>query len=184
MFCSRIVGFMKKDFDRWNNSKKKINQKSHVVNFHEREIWWCAIGLNIGSEQDSDSGDFSRPVIIVKKFTERIFWGVPLTTTIVTGSSFRIPFNLNGIKNDMLVMQMRTFDKSRLVRRMGTLGEPEFARLCETISNVLPEREKTPFGVSSEAEARVYELSIEHQAILSRFYGDRFSDRLRIYTKS
>jgi hypothetical protein len=39
---------MRKDFDKWNNKKKEINNQDFFdLFFHEREIWWCSLGLNI-----------------------------------------------------------------------------------------------------------------------------------------
>ena len=43
---------MKKDFDRWNEQKSKLNDLDSVFLFKEREIWFCYLGLNIGHEQD------------------------------------------------------------------------------------------------------------------------------------
>jgi hypothetical protein len=40
-----------KDFDSWNEIKKKT--ESEKPRFYKvREIWWCRFGLNIGTEQD------------------------------------------------------------------------------------------------------------------------------------
>ena len=40
---------MRKNFDNWNNKKKKINEENFLdLFFHEREIWWCSLGLNKG----------------------------------------------------------------------------------------------------------------------------------------
>ncbi|MEK7104887.1 MAG: hypothetical protein AAB868_02505 [Patescibacteria group bacterium] len=40
---------MEKDFDNWNKRKKEIN--SEEPNFyHEKEIRWCSLGINIGNE--------------------------------------------------------------------------------------------------------------------------------------
>ena len=44
---------MSKDFDSWNGEKKNLEQIGHNnLVFHEREIWWCSIGVNLGDEQD------------------------------------------------------------------------------------------------------------------------------------
>ena len=37
--------------------------------------------MNIGYEQDGSGNDFIRPVVIIRKFNNEIFWGVPLTKT-------------------------------------------------------------------------------------------------------
>ena len=47
--------------------------------FHEREVWWCSLGANIGFEQDGGGEDFERPVVILKKFNLDACLIVPLT---------------------------------------------------------------------------------------------------------
>lgn len=39
-----------KDFDNWNERKKKIHQGKKDIYFNEREIWWCMVGVNVGFE--------------------------------------------------------------------------------------------------------------------------------------
>lgn len=43
-------------------------------------MWWCAVGENVGVEIDGKSEKYSRPVIVLKKHTNRCFTGVPLTS--------------------------------------------------------------------------------------------------------
>jgi mRNA interferase MazF len=157
---------MIKDFNRWNMSKQKIDQSDRSLNFHEREIWWCSIGVNIGSEQHSQTSDFSRPVLIFKKFTERMFWGIPTTTKTRSGE-YRFCFCLNGIKNDLLMLQTRSFDSKRLIRKIGNLSEGDFKSLTESIGKLFLDKTKTPCGVFSEAEASVCGLSVADEICLS-----------------
>ncbi len=49
---------MEKDFNKWNDKKNSINDISDIPNFHEREIWICFLGLNIGFEQDGAGDNF------------------------------------------------------------------------------------------------------------------------------
>jgi hypothetical protein len=42
-----------KDFDGWNKVKKFTEQRERPL-FHEKEIWWCLFGVNVGSEQDGE----------------------------------------------------------------------------------------------------------------------------------
>jgi hypothetical protein len=63
---------MDKRFDDWNEYKKYLDiSEKESVQFHEPEIWWCSIGINIGSEQNSGTDNFSRPVLIVRKWSPR-----------------------------------------------------------------------------------------------------------------
>jgi mRNA interferase MazF len=76
---------MIKDYTRWFSKKSVIQQSSNErVFFHEKEIWWCSTGSNVGSEEDGKGEDFARPVLIFKKFNKGIFWAIPLTTKINT----------------------------------------------------------------------------------------------------
>ena len=55
---------MEKDFDTWNENKKKIHAKMSAVFYHEREVWWCALGVNVGYEQDGSGPEYYRPVLV------------------------------------------------------------------------------------------------------------------------
>ena len=57
-----------KDFDTWNALKKHIHQKRFLAFVHAREVWWCSLGLNVGTEQDGKHTAFERPVLILRKF--------------------------------------------------------------------------------------------------------------------
>ena len=127
---------MKKDFDRWNTKKKNLDAESRLADFHEREIWWCSIGINIGSEQYSQTSDFSRPVVVVKKFTRDVFWGIPLTTQI-KDLNFRFRLITNDTKNDILVLQMRVYDRKRLIRKIGMMGGTDFVSLRNFIKSLM-----------------------------------------------
>ena len=61
---------MQKDFDNWNESKKLIQNHGENKLYHQRQIWWCSLGLNIGSEQDGTGIAFDRPVLIIKGLSD------------------------------------------------------------------------------------------------------------------
>lgn len=127
---------MDADFDRWNEQKKQFSKKSTKIMFHEREIWWCSLGINLGSEQMSLSRDFSRPVLIVRVFTQTMFWGIPLTTKIQE-KPYRYPFSLNNIQNDALILQLRAFDQKRLIRKIGMLEMTSFQEIKLFVKELL-----------------------------------------------
>jgi hypothetical protein len=43
-----------KDYDGWTNKKKRLDARVLPMDFFflEREVWWAAIGVNIGREED------------------------------------------------------------------------------------------------------------------------------------
>ncbi len=146
---------MEKDFDRWNKKKKRLDQGERRPDFHEREIWWCSIGVNVGSEQHSQTNDFSRPVVIIRRFTRDLFLGVPLTTKTKDAVAFRFRFVVGDIENDALVLQMRAYDNRRLIRKIGTVPEDVFAGFVAAIHDAIVKTEPRTGRGSSEAEANV-----------------------------
>lgn len=113
---------MKKDFDKWNERKKKIadrNVDNPKVIFRDREVWWCSVGVNVGIEQDGKGRNFERPVLILRKFNKHIFLGIPLTTK---QKNLNLPFyfKLKGAKTESIAIlsQIRLFSSKRLLRRI------------------------------------------------------------------
>ena len=79
---------MSKKFDGWNEVKKQTEQADNIPQFKACEIYHAKIGENIGFEQSGKGDDFVRPVLIVKRLTKDMFFGVPLSTTTREGSFF------------------------------------------------------------------------------------------------
>lgn len=121
-----------KDFDSWTNFKKRLNAEDTTPLFKEREIWWASIGVNIGHEQDGKNAQFNRPVLIVRKFNRRIFWGVPLTTQIKQTPHYHA-FTLRGRKQCAMLTQMRLWDANRLTGRIGRLPGHDFQAIREKL---------------------------------------------------
>lgn len=112
-------------FDSWNILKKKLDSENHVPYFKEREVWWCSLGVNVGHEQDGENKKYNRPVLIIKKFNNRLFWGVPLTTKIKNEKHYH-QFNFKDRKQCAMLTQMRLWDANRLTALMGRVGHEEF----------------------------------------------------------
>ena len=69
---------MFKDFDTWNELKKKIEISSPNIFIKEWEIWWVNMWLNIKSESCWKWENFRRPVLIIKKLSHSSCIVVPL----------------------------------------------------------------------------------------------------------
>jgi|ERR1035437_2222152 mRNA interferase MazF len=107
-----------KDFNRWNELKKKIDSNDDILdNFpKEGEVWMSSVGINIGYEQNGSEDNFSRPVLIVKKFNNHMFWAVPLSTK---QKDFDFYFNYtdtNNQKVSVILAQMKLVSVKRLKR--------------------------------------------------------------------
>lgn len=114
-----------KDFKSWLKIKINIENKKNFPFFHEREIWWCSLGSNIGIEEDGKNDSFERPVLIFRKFNKEMFWGLSLTSKYKDGI-FYYSFWLHEKKRTVILSQIRTLSSKRLIRRLGKIGEKEF----------------------------------------------------------
>jgi mRNA interferase MazF len=127
---------MQKDFDKWNNLKKNLQKIENKLFFHEREIWWCSIGVNLGFEQDGRSDTFERPVLIVRKFNQDIFLGLPLTSALKTGPYYQ-KVKYEGREYNIVLSQIRLFDSKRLQRKIRILPKNEFENIVELFKKIL-----------------------------------------------
>jgi mRNA interferase MazF len=128
---------MHKDFDRWNELKKITNAKARSPFYHEREVWWCALGINVGSEQDGSSKEFRRPVLILKGFGKTTCLAIPLTTS-PRKHPLRPSIGIVGKEEARaLLSQMRVIDAKRLVRKIGMLDEEKFEQIREAARGML-----------------------------------------------
>jgi len=59
----------------------------------EGEIWWVRLGKNIGYETYGKSREFTRPVIILKKYNQYSFLALPLTTA-PKPNPYRLPIGM------------------------------------------------------------------------------------------
>ena len=121
--------------------KKGLERENGIPYFYEREVWFCSIGINVGREQDSRNMKFSRPVIILKKFNESMFWGIPVTST-VKENKYSFVFRIQNQENSALISQFRIFDSKRLIRKSGVLDEKEFDVLKDRLVEII--KTKTP----------------------------------------
>jgi mRNA interferase MazF len=127
-----------KDFDGWNEQKKATEARKPKVHFHEREIWWCKLGVNVGSEQDGMGATFERPVLVVRNFNGRVFWGVPLTRTYKPDSRYYVLLERSADGDSAaLPSQLRVISSKRLLRKIGTLDEDRFDLVVQTLRTFL-----------------------------------------------
>lgn len=115
---------MFEDFDKWNNLKKSIHARPIGPRCKTREVWWCSIGRNIGSEQSCLDNNFARPVLVIKTFGNT-FWGLPITSSS-SDQRASSPFyydisNIPKLKGLVILSQLRSFDNRRLIRKITRL---------------------------------------------------------------
>ena len=127
---------MKKDFKKWGENKAELHNDKKRPFFHEREVWFCTLGENIGFEQDGSGKEFLRPVIILKKFNNEVVWILPMTRTNKTGKYY-FSVSLNNQTSTIILSQIRLIDTKRLQYKIGDVNDSEFGKLKEALVALL-----------------------------------------------
>ncbi|MFA6297030.1 MAG: type II toxin-antitoxin system PemK/MazF family toxin [Candidatus Paceibacterota bacterium] len=128
-----------KDFKEWGEKKTSVEKIEHRPFFHEKEIWVCHLGLNIGFEQDGKGEDFVRPIVIIKKFNNQIFWGIPLTKSVKRESPYYFNFSFTPeILSSAILSQIKLTDSKRLGRMIGRISQKDFSELTKKLKDLIP----------------------------------------------
>ena len=125
-----------KKHNEWNEIKKELDTKTKSIIFKERDIFWTSIGENIGYEQNGKGKIFSCPVLIVKRFSRNMFFGIPLSTKVKEGNFF-FSFELQGEISNALIVQGRLFDSKRLENKIGMIQKDDFEELKVKLKELL-----------------------------------------------
>ena len=128
---------MQKDFDDWNTVKKLIHRGERGRFYRERELWRCALGVNVGFEEDGTGANYDRPVLIIRGFSRDVCFGVALTGRQREGPYYLPIGEIDGRKSSVILSQVRLIDTRRLIRRMTILDEDLFDKVCKAVQQVL-----------------------------------------------
>lgn len=126
-----------KDFDGWNSEKKKLEIVSpDSLPFHEREIWWCSIGVNLGDEQDGKNDLYERPVLVVRKFNAKLAWVLPMTTKQKFGIYYH---NIEHLGNSygIILSQLRLVSIKRFRRFIRKISPTQFNEVRGKLNQLL-----------------------------------------------
>ncbi|OIP56778.1 MAG: hypothetical protein AUK54_01545 [Helicobacteraceae bacterium CG2_30_36_10] len=126
-----------KQFDEWNEVKKQISIRTENIKFKERDIFWISIGENVGNEQNGKGKEFARPVLVIKKLNNQLFFGVPLSTTIREGNYFYTFSFLQAQKSSALLVQAKVFDIKRGNQKLGMISKNDFVNVKDKLRSLL-----------------------------------------------
>jgi len=129
---------MSKDFKAWFSLKDKLNNntKGENILFHEREIWWCAFGTNIGNEQDGKGDRYARPVVIIKKHNMTTCLVAPLTKGGNNSEYYYHIGEIDGSNARINLSQIRLIDRKRLLGKLTMLNKQKFDELVRKLIKV------------------------------------------------
>jgi mRNA interferase MazF len=87
-------------------------------------------------EQNGKGEIFSRPVLVMKRFSRNMFFGIPLSTQIKDGNFFYNFYFLEQQSNALLV-QARLYDTKRLENRLGMIEKSDFTNIKIKLKELL-----------------------------------------------
>ncbi|MFA5830606.1 MAG: type II toxin-antitoxin system PemK/MazF family toxin [Candidatus Paceibacterota bacterium] len=127
------------NFDTWNELKKKIDSGENLPDRFpkEGEAWISAFGKNIGFEQNGSGDTFSRPILIVKKFNNHMFWCVPLSTKQKTFDFYFNYTDQNGLKVSAILAQLKLISIKRLERKIYDMPNESFKKIKQKLKSFL-----------------------------------------------
>lgn len=129
---------MEKNYQKWSKIKSKIHNTTLPDSFHINpgEVWWCALGENIGIETDGKGQDYLRPVLVVKVFNKNHVWVSPLTTK-TKKNRFTVEIKFFSQSSFVIISQLRTISTLRLTRFIYKIDHRDFLRVNESLMESL-----------------------------------------------
>lgn len=101
------------------------------------EIWLAALDPTVGSEIQK-----TRPCVVVSPAEMHDYLRTVIVAPMTTGSKpapFRVPMTFQGKKGLILLDQIRTLDKARLVSKLGAVADKTLAATLGTLQEVFAE---------------------------------------------
>ena len=126
-----------KNFDKWNEKKKILDQTEKNILPNKKQIWWLSIGLNIGTEEDGKNDNFERPVLVIKVFNRQSFLGIPITSADKSNKRYYFPIIYNQKKYFLILSQIKLFNVKRLSRKIYKINSVDFLKIKEELKKVI-----------------------------------------------
>lgn len=101
------------------------------------EIWLATLAPTVGSEIQK-----TRPCVVVSPAEMHDYLRTVIVAPMTTGNKpapYRIPVTFQGKKGLILLDQIRTLDKTRLVKKMGAVSSKTLTATLETLQEVFEE---------------------------------------------
>ena len=125
-------------YNSWNSKKQSLedDRRFTAIYFKPGDVWWCSIGLNLGSEVLGKGPEFRRPVLVLRKLSSDLCVVLPLTSKSKLGTRF-VDITLHGETRWVMLYQIRALHKKRFQRKLGQLDGTDFQRVKEKLEVLL-----------------------------------------------
>lgn len=102
-----------KDFKKWAEVAERVEGLERPPFIKVGAIYWCYLGVGIGSELVGKGEDCTRPVLVVGKIDERLVLVTPITTKKKRGGHYTEVI-VNGRLENVILYQSKIVDVKRL----------------------------------------------------------------------
>ena len=136
--CKVMPNKMSKDdinFDKWCSIKKNIHKRRRTVYARKKEIWWCALGHNIGFEQNGKNQYYERPVLVLRRFSKDLVLAVALSSVTKKRNKYYHQYTLDGNRYAVILSQLKVLSTKRLLRKQGIFPGNDFREVQGKIKN-------------------------------------------------
>ena len=127
-----------KELEAWNKRKQEIDRNSRIIYFRKGEIWWCALGVNVGHEQDGKNENFERPVLVLRKINRHLALILPLSSKIKNHPYYH-RYRQDGKTFSAIIFQLRVVSTKRFLRRLGTIKKDVLDEILDATIGFLKE---------------------------------------------
>ena len=131
---------MDKEFELWNFQKKLLCKTDGTAYTHPREVWWCAIGVNVGAEIDGKNENFERPVLVIRVYNKQTMLVLPITSK-EKSDAFHHKIQIQTKNNKtgeeyakpvwIKLTQARVISNNRLLRKVDVVHQEEFNKVID-----------------------------------------------------
>lgn len=140
MGSSKEVHTGAKDFSKWFLVKSRIHKKEVTFFAHDREVWWCSLGANIGTEIDGKNSMYERPVLILRVYNKESLLVVPLTTK-QKEDVFHVQIVTARQIAWVKLTQIRVISSKRLLRKVDVIDRAQFEHVRSKIHEHIQHRD-------------------------------------------
>jgi mRNA interferase MazF len=132
-------GFYENEYDKWNRIKQKVNAENPSLNRFPKigEVWISTVGKNIGFEQNGTGKNFSRPLLIIYKFNNHMFWAIPLSSKQKRYDFYHNYIDPNSNSVAAIISQLKLVSIKRFRRKIYTLPNQDLIIIKQKLKNYL-----------------------------------------------
>jgi len=128
---------LEEDYNNWNKLKQNINKKNKIIYFREGQIWYINMWINIWYEEDWKKENYSRPVLILKKFSKDTFLWVSTTSISKKWKFYYNIWKIKWIENFLILSQIRLYSSKRLLSHIWWISIEESKIIKKKISKLI-----------------------------------------------